>query len=116
MKEDTMSKLCTSCGLYKAATTNNMESEYPKNCKVEMAFITDAPGDEEDKIGRYLVGEVGSIYNEALKRAGISRDKVFTSGVCRCHPEGNRTPAIGLHISKGMQEHGCQEIFPSKGS
>lgn len=65
-----------------------------------LAFVAEAPSDEEVAEGRPLVGPSGRVYNALLRTAGIDRKEVFTGNVFDEKAPGNdvsgwmRDPAI----------------------
>jgi len=56
-------------------------------------LVGEAPGFNEDLQGRPFVGAAGSLLNEMLKLAGLSREEVFITNVVKCRPPNNRDPA-----------------------
>lgn len=60
-------------------------------------FVAEAPGAEEVRLGRPLVGRSGQFYeNRILKGAGLERSQVYTTNAALCRPnEKNRTPFPG---------------------
>jgi uracil-DNA glycosylase family 4 len=73
---------CTKCSLYKVSSANNVKFQCLRESSVEMAFITEAPGD--------LYGTAGDNYEEALRLAGIQRSNILTGYTYRCVIQGNR--------------------------
>jgi DNA polymerase len=57
-----------------------------------LMFIGEAPGEEEDRSGRPLVGRAGQLLDKMLASIGISREQVYITNVLRWRPPGNRTP------------------------
>jgi DNA polymerase len=55
-------------------------------------FVGEAPGREEDEIGRPFVGEAGKLLTQLLKSVGIQRRKVYITNVIKCRPPNNRDP------------------------
>ncbi|MGB4024353.1 MAG: uracil-DNA glycosylase [Acutalibacteraceae bacterium] len=56
-------------------------------------LIGEAPGREEDLIGRPFVGESGLVLDKILAACGFTRNEhVFISNVVKCRPPGNRVP------------------------
>jgi uracil-DNA glycosylase len=55
-------------------------------------FVGQSPGLEESRTGRPFVGRAGKFLDEALRRAGLSRQEVFMTSVERHFPPGNRQP------------------------
>lgn len=58
----------------------------------EIMFIGEAPGANEDKVGRPFVGAAGRFLDELLAAAGVSRETVYIANVLKCRPPGNRDP------------------------
>jgi len=84
-------KNCKKCPLWKLRK-NAVPGEGPANAKI---FICgQAPGVEEDKIGRPFIGKAGKFLNELLKSASIEREKVFITSPLKCLPQPpiNRKP------------------------
>ena len=59
----------------------------------QVMAIAEAPGVEEDKSGRPLVGVSGQEARHHLDLNGISRLGVYLTNVVMCHPENNRDPS-----------------------
>lgn len=59
----------------------------------QVMIIAEAPGVEEDKTGRPLIGVSGEEARHHLDLNGISRLGVWLTNVVQCHPEGNRDPS-----------------------
>lgn len=63
-------------------------------------ILGEAPGSEEEKLGRPFVGKSGDLLEEALSVGGIDRRKVYITNVYKLRPPNNRTPTeqeIGSH-------------------
>ena len=80
---------CTLCRLWK--TRNKVVfGEGPINAKIML--IGQAPGKQEDKVGKPFVGRAGKLLNKLLRKAGINRDECFITSVLKCFPPKNRKP------------------------
>lgn len=55
-------------------------------------ILGEAPGENEAAEGVPFVGLSGKLLNEALERAGISREQVYVTNAYKLRPENNRTP------------------------
>ena len=55
-------------------------------------IIGEAPGAEEEKLGRPFVGASGRLLNEALEAAGAKRENFYITNVYKTRPPANRTP------------------------
>lgn len=81
---------CQDCGLC-ATRKNAVAGGGSPDAKI--LFVGEAPGEEEDERGSPFVGKSGSLLNEGLRKAGISRDETFITNVVCCRPPGNRNPS-----------------------
>lgn len=82
-------KNCRKCSLYKYRR-NPVPGEGPLNAK--LMFIGEAPGGQEDAVGRPFVGTAGKFLTELLNSNGISRGEVFIGNLLKCRPPNNRDP------------------------
>ena len=55
-------------------------------------FIGEAPGEEEDRQGKPLVGAGGKMFDQMLAAIGIARPDIYISNILFWRPPGNRTP------------------------
>lgn len=55
-------------------------------------IIGEAPGAEEDRIGRPFVGRAGQLLDRMLAAIGLDRSSVLITNVVYWRPPGNRTP------------------------
>lgn len=72
-----------------------------------LAIIGEAPGQNEDRIGRPFVGEAGRILDELLSLVGLPRSSVFVGNVCQIRPPNNYIPAFswfGPEITAGVTQ------------
>jgi DNA polymerase len=82
-------KECKKCGLWR-----NRKNAVPGegNKKAKVMIIGQAPGKEEDNLGRPFVGASGKFLNRALEKLGKNREKFFITSVIKCFPPKNRKP------------------------
>jgi len=66
----------------------------PPNAK--LAVIGEAPGAAEEREGFPFVGPSGNLLNECLENAGISRDRVYVTNVCKVRPPNNKIKDLNL--------------------
>jgi DNA polymerase len=59
---------------------------------VELCFIGEAPGEDEDRQGLPFVGAAGQLLNRIIAACGMKREEVYIMNVIKCHPPRNRTP------------------------
>jgi uracil-DNA glycosylase family 4 len=58
----------------------------------EVMFVGEAPGANEDRLGRPFVGRAGMLLEELLAAAGLRRDDVWITNVVKARPPKNRDP------------------------
>lgn len=63
--------------------------------KAKVVFIGEAPGADEDRIGRPFVGRSGQLLDKMLKAVGLDRSICYITNVLPWRPPGNRTPTDG---------------------
>jgi len=80
-------KNCRRCELWK--TRNNPVVGEGNN---GIVFIGEAPGYNEDQIGRPFVGKAGKVLDELLTSIGLKREDVYITNILKCRPPGNRGP------------------------
>jgi len=62
------------------------------NPQAEIMLIGEAPGGEEDRIGRPFVGRSGQLLDRMLKAIGLDRTRVYIANTVPWRPPGNRAP------------------------
>jgi len=82
-------KDCCRCDLCHSRT-NIVFYDGDPNSKI--MFVGEAPGEEEDKVGKPFVGRAGQYLNKVLEKVGLKRDQIYITNVCKCRPPGNRKP------------------------
>lgn len=80
------------CPLHRTATNLVFGDGNPHG---EVVFIGEAPGAEEDRIGRPFVGPSGRLLDHMLASIGLDRTRVFISNTVFWRPPGNRSPTHG---------------------
>jgi uracil-DNA glycosylase len=56
-------------------------AQWPRKFPCKIAFVAEAPGDEEECFGKPLVGPSGRLFNQMLQVAGIDRDACLVTNV-----------------------------------
>lgn len=77
------------CSL-KATATNTVFAD--GNPTAPLMLIGEAPGADEDRIGRPFVGVSGQLLDRMLATIGIDRDSAYITNVLFWRPPGNRKP------------------------
>jgi uracil-DNA glycosylase len=82
-------KKCKKCNLHKTRQNTVFGEGDPGS---NIMIIGEAPGREEDEVGRPFVGRAGKLLNEFLKSINLNRDSVFIVNTIKCRPPENRNP------------------------
>jgi uracil-DNA glycosylase len=77
------------CALKRTATNTVFADGNPA---APVMFIGEAPGADEDRIGRPFVGRAGQLLDRMLSAIGLDRTGVLITNVIYWRPPGNRTP------------------------
>jgi len=80
---------CRRCQLFENAT-QAVAGE--GNQKARVFFLGEAPGKNEDLLGRPFVGRAGKFLDELLRSINLPRKKVFITGAVKHRPPKNRMP------------------------
>jgi len=91
-------KKCKDCDLYLTCLyTNKLDYTGPEH--PVFLLVGEAPGEEEDRIGKPFVGKAGKILHKVLSECGYERSEYGIVNSIRCWPgPGNPTPKE-KHIS-----------------
>jgi uracil-DNA glycosylase len=77
------------CALKRTATNTVIADGNPA---APVMIIGEAPGADEDRIGRPFVGRAGQLLDRMLAAIGLDRQGVLITNVIYWRPPGNRTP------------------------
>ncbi len=77
------------CGLKRTATSTVIADGNPA---APVMIIGEAPGADEDRIGRPFVGRAGQLLDRMLAAIGLDRSGVLITNAIYWRPPGNRTP------------------------
>ncbi|MDD5040870.1 MAG: uracil-DNA glycosylase [Candidatus Peribacteraceae bacterium] len=83
-------KLKTWKGCPLHTTANAVLGEGDPHAKI--MFIGEAPGEQEDRLGRPFVGPAGKFLDELLASISLRRADVYISNVVKYRPPANRDP------------------------
>ena len=86
---DEIIKKCKKCNLHKTRQNTVFGEGDPDS---NIMIIGEAPGREEDEVGRPFIGRAGKLLNEFLKSIDLNRDSVFIANTIKCRPPENRDP------------------------
>ena len=62
------------------------------NSEADIMIIGEAPGREEDRVGKPFVGESGKLLDRMLGAIGLDREAVYITNTVLWRPPGNRKP------------------------
>jgi DNA polymerase len=62
--------------------------------RARLMFIGEAPGAEEDKVGRPFVGRAGQLLDKMIQALGLERPRVYIANVLKTRPPNNATPTM----------------------
>jgi len=57
-----------------------------------LVIVGEAPGENEDRLGRPFVGRAGEKLDEMIAAMGFRREEVYIASVLKSRPPDNRTP------------------------
>jgi uracil-DNA glycosylase len=77
------------CALKKTASRLVFADGAPSS---DLMIIGEAPGRDEDEIGRPFVGRAGQLLDKMLAAIGLDRSQVYIANIVPWRPPGNRTP------------------------
>lgn len=82
-------KRCNRCKLSKTRT-----NAVPGEGSIDkgIVFVGEAPGKNEDILGRPFVGAAGKILDEMFAEVRIERKDVYITNIVKCRPPNNRDP------------------------
>jgi DNA polymerase len=83
-------RACTKCP--ELAATRTQVVFGAGNADADLMFVGEAPGANEDRVGRPFVGQAGKLLDQLLGEIGLQREDVFITNVLLCRPPGNRDP------------------------
>ena len=62
------------------------------NQSADIVFVGEAPGKNEDLLGKPFVGMAGKKLDEALENSGLTRNEIYITNIVKCKPPKNRVP------------------------
>lgn len=81
---------CTRCPELASSRTQTVFGVGPPG--VDLCFVGEAPGADEDTQGEPFVGAAGQLLNRIIKACGFEREEVYICNTLKCRPPNNRTP------------------------
>lgn len=81
---------CVACPELAATRTTVVVGDLP--ARPLLLIVGEAPGANEDLVGRPFVGKGGQLLDELMATAGLARADTAVLNVLKCRPPANRTP------------------------
>jgi len=96
MQADILSKLkssAESCYMCPLAETRKKAVFGEGPFDAPAMLVGEAPGADEDELGRPFIGRSGRLLSSLMEEAGLPREKLFITNMVKCRPPENRLPA-----------------------
>jgi len=72
----------------------------------KVAFVGEAPGENEDFWGKPFVGKSGKLLDKLLQEEGLPRARIMITNTVKCRPPNNRDPtAEEMSACRPFLEH-----------
>jgi uracil-DNA glycosylase family 4 len=81
---------CNLCGELYSTRTQTVFGVGPID--PEIAFVGEAPGADEDRLGEPFVGRAGQLLDRIIVACGFTRKEVYIFNTLKCRPPNNRPP------------------------
>ena len=82
-------KNCARCSLSEFRTQLVMPSG---DLDSKVAFVGEAPGENEDYWGKPFVGKSGKLLDRLMEEEGLPRSRIMITNTVKCRPPKNRDP------------------------
>lgn len=82
-------KKCNLCKIRKNSVFGEGDS------KKGIMLIGEAPGKNEDNLGRPFVGRSGKLLDSLIQSIGLERKDIYITNIVKCRPPKNRNPLKG---------------------
>ena len=80
---------------------------------IELCFVGEAPGADEDAQGLPFVGAAGQLLNRIIAACGMKREEVYICNILKCRPPNNRTPLANEAANcRGFLERQLELVRP----
>lgn len=78
-----MSGRCTACRLH---TTSQQVVFGEGNVEAQIVAVGEAPGPDEDKLGRPFCGRAGQLFDKILTEVNLKRENIWVTNTAKCFP------------------------------
>ena len=89
----------------------HVPAQYPSITPTRIAFVGEAPSDEENNKGIPLIGPSGKVFNAMLRTAGLNREEYMVTNVFDEQLPDNEVAAWCMPL-KEARERGCTDLPP----
>ncbi|MBN2852193.1 MAG: uracil-DNA glycosylase [Clostridia bacterium] len=89
---DLLEKECYECVKCKLHQTRKNVVIERGNREADLMLIGEAPGANEDELGKPFVGQAGKLLDMALYSMGIYEKDVYICNIVKCRPPNNQNP------------------------
>jgi DNA polymerase len=86
-----VARSCVACAELAGARTTVVVGDTPPGPR--LVVVGEAPGANEDLVGRPFIGRGGQLLDELMAQAGLARADAAVLNVVKCRPPANRTPS-----------------------
>ncbi len=80
---------CTKCSLHSTRTRGVFSRGMPRS---GLMIIGEAPGADEDRLGKPFVGRAGKLLDKMLLAIGLDESDYYITNIIKSRPPGNRNP------------------------
>ena len=103
---------CVACAELASTRTTVVVGDFPPAAR--LMLVGEAPGANEDRVGRPFVGKAGQLLDDLLAEAGIDRTATAVANVVKCRPPGNRPPTTAeARRCRGWLDRQVELVDPS---
>ncbi|KLU01998.1 Uracil-DNA glycosylase, family 4 [Rhodopirellula islandica] len=81
---------CTKCDMLAKCRTQTVFGE--GNSAARFAFLGEAPGADEDRLGRPFIGRAGQLLDKMVQACKLQREDIYLLNTVKCRPPENRNP------------------------
>lgn len=89
-----ISKAVISCKKCRLCKTRKKAVPGEGSLITSVIFVGEAPGQNEDEMGKPFVGRAGILLTELFKKIGYERSQIWIGNVIKCRPPENRAPMV----------------------
>jgi uracil-DNA glycosylase family 4 len=109
--ETLLTPKCNKCGLWEGCSSPKMTPTGKGNRRV--LIVGEAPGENEDRVGKQFVGESGERLKTVLDSLDVDfRKDCWIDNAVRCHPEANKLPEKAVDYCRANLINTIKELNP----